>query len=194
MLKFPGPHDGLRVGLFGGSFNPAHDGHLHVAQTAQRALDLDWVWWLVARGNPLKSDHGDFQSRYASAKHCVNAHPSMRVSDIEQQLNLNYSVDVLTSILRHAPRARFAWIMGGDSLANFHLWRHWQSIAQMLPIIIVARPGVQQAALNSTFAQRFSGARVSVAQAKKLTIKSPPAWVYVPAPLNPLSSTSVRGN
>lgn len=193
MLKFPGPHDGLRVGLFGGSFNPAHDGHLHVAQTAMRTLDLDWVWWLVARGNPLKSSHGDFGARYVSAKQMTDFNPRMRVSDIEQQVMRNYSAEVLARLLKSAPRAQFVWIMGGDSLANFHEWRNWQSIAEMLPIVVVARPGTQQAGLNSPFAQRFSGARVSAMQAQRLPYAKSPAWTYLPAPLNHLSSTSIRG-
>jgi len=194
MLKLPGPHDGLKIGLFGGSFNPAHDGHFHVAETTLRALNLDWIWWLVARGNPLKSDHGDFESRYQSAVQFADPHPKMRVSDIEIQAKLNYSADVLPAIMGRAPRAQFVWVMGGDSLANFHKWRNWQLIAQTVPIVVVARPGAQSVALSSPFAQRFQSSRVATHQARRLPNAKSPAWAYLPAPLNRSSSTQIRGD
>lgn len=193
MLKLPGPHKGLKIGLFGGSFNPAHDGHVHVAETAMRTLQLDWVWWLVARGNPLKSDHGDFERRFCGAASFANAHPRMRTTDLEQQAKLNYSVDVLAAIRKRAPEAKFVWLMGGDSLANFHEWRDWQSIVESLPIAVVARPGTQRAALNSRFAQRFRASRVKTIEAAQLPGSKPPVWTYITAPLNHLSSTQLRG-
>lgn len=193
MLKLPGPYDGLKIGLLGGSFNPAHDGHLHVAETAMNTLELDWVWWLVASGNPLKSDHGDFAKRFESAAKYTRSHPRMRVTDIEAQAGLNYSVDVLREILQRAQRGRFVWLMGGDSLASFHQWRSWQTIAQMLPIAVVSRPGSQRAALSSPFAQRFSRSRISAERRAALPLSRPPAWTYLDAPLNYLSSTKIRG-
>ena len=194
MLKLPGPHAGLRIGLFGGSFNPAHAGHLHVAETALAALKLDWIWWLPARGNPLKSDHGDYAERYAGAAAYANAHPRMRVSDIEVQGGFTYTIDLLRALKQRAPNAQFVWLMGSDSLKSFHKWKSWQEIAELVPIASVARPGSQSAALNSPFALRFAARRCAIANAASLATRSAPSWVYLPAPLNHLSSTQLRNS
>ena len=113
-VRLPGPAKGLRIGLFGGSFNPAHTGHLHLAETAMKRLRLDWVWWIVARGNPLKSDHGDFSARLASAEAIAGHHPRMIVTDIEQQLGYSYSWQTLLTLVSHAPEADFVWLMGAE--------------------------------------------------------------------------------
>jgi len=192
MLKLPGPHDGLKIGLFGGSFNPAHDGHYHVAETVLNRLQLDWVWWLVARGNPLKSDHGDFEARFSSAAAYTRRHPRMRVSDIERQGRLTFSAEVIQAIKARAATARFVWIMGGDNLQIFHKWKNWQTIASEASIAVVARPGSQRSAMASKFAQFHSASRISPKFARKLASTSPPAWTYLPAPLNHLSSSDIR--
>ena len=187
----PGPSAGLRIGLFGGSFNPAHSGHFHVASTAMKRLQLDWVWWIVARGNPLKTGHGDFSGRFRSAE-AVADHPRMRVTDIETQLGLTYSYRTLSTLTAAAPAAKFVWLMGADNMVNFHLWGAWQGIAQMMPIAIVARPGIGPGARNSPFARRFASSRVPASTAASLPDRDPPAWVYLPAPLDPISSTAIR--
>ena len=192
-LTLPGPARGLRIGLFGGSFNPAHSGHLHVAETAMKRLQLDWVWWIVARGNPLKKSHGDFEARLASAR-AVAVNPRMIVTDIEAQLGLTYTADTLAAIVTRAPQAHFVWLMGADNLVGFHLWENWQGIAQTLPIAIVARPGVGPGARNSPFARRFARSRVPSAAARTLATTLPPAWTYLTAPLDPTSSTALRAN
>ena len=187
----PGPVDGLRIGLFGGSFNPAHSGHLHVSETAMRALDLDWVWWLVATGNPLKSEHGDFNTRLASAQD-IARHPRMRVTPIEAQLGHRYTAHTLPALMARAPTAQFVWLIGADSLCNFHLWKNWTDIARRIPIAIVARPGASQCARQSPFAKRFALARIPQHAAKALPYASAPAWTFINAPLNKLSSTTLR--
>ena len=192
MLKLPGPADGLSVGLLGGSFNPAHVGHFHVAETAMRRLGLDWVWWLPARCSPLKSNHGDYAERFQSAARFAGPHPRMRISDIEIQAGLTYSVDTIAALKARAPSARFVWLMGGDNLPIFHRWKSWQSIAGMVPIAIIARPGSERAALAAPFAKRFEHRRLRAADAKKLPFAISPAWTYLPAPLNALSSTALR--
>ena len=192
MLKLPGPANGLSIGLLGGSFNPAHEGHLHVAETAMRAIGLDWVWWLPARGNPLKSEHGEFAARYQSAAAFADRHPRMRVSDIEMQMGLTYSVDTIAVLQAAAPSARFVWLMGADSLASFQRWKRWQDIARSVPIAVIARPGFERAALSAPFVQRFSASRVRASDASALPFSRTPAWTYLPAPLNPLSSTELR--
>jgi nicotinate-nucleotide adenylyltransferase len=187
----PGPHRGLRIGLFGGSFNPAHGGHLHVAETALRHLRLDAVWWLVAGGNPLKEEHGVFEARLASARRMA-AHPAMRVTGIERDLGVRYTSDLLDLLLPRLPGARLVWIMGADNLGAFHRWGRWEEIAGRLPIAVVARPGASPRAGLSKFARRFSGHRLPAHAATALAASTPPAWVYLPAPLHRVSSTALR--
>ena len=191
-VRLPGPARGLRIGLFGGSFNPAHTGHLHVAETAMKRLQLDWVWWLVARGNPLKTEHGDFDTRFASAEAVAGRHPRMIVTDIEKQLGYTYSWQTLLTLARHAPDADFVWLMGADNLAGFHNWRRWQDIARLMPIAIVARPGIGPSARSSRFARTFAKGRVPESFASLLPDLAPPAWVYLTGRLDPSSSTAIR--
>ena len=192
MLTCPGPANGLSIGLLGGSFNPAHQGHMHVAETAMRAIGLDWVWWLPARGNPLKADHGEYDARYRSAAAFADRRPRMRVSDIERRMGLTYSIDTIAVLQAAAMSARFVWLMGADSLANFHLWKRWEDIARTVPIAVVARPGFERAALSAPFVQRFAADRLRASDAKALPFATTPAWIYLPAPLNSLSSTELR--
>ena len=181
---------GQRIGLFGGSFNPAHEGHMHVAMTALRQLQLDWVWWIVARGNPLKSSHGSFNDRLASAR-MVAKSPRMKVLDIEARLGLTYTADTLAALKVRNRTSRFVWIMGSDNLDNFHHWRDWQTIGQTVPIAIVARPGGRPG--NSPFERRFRNARCPSDCATILANSKTPAWLFLNAPLNRQSSTKLRG-
>lgn len=191
-VKLPGPTRGLRIGLFGGSFNPAHSGHLHVAETAMKRLQLDWVWWIVARGNPLKSEHGDFSARFASAEAIARRNPRMIVTDLEMQLGFSYSWQTLQVITARAPLTDFVWLMGADNLAGFHRWLCWQDIARLMPIAVIARPGIGAGARNSKFARTFQKDRIPEAFAPLLADCEAPAWVYLNAPLDPSSSTAIR--
>ena len=188
--RLPGPASGLAIGLFGGSFNPAHEGHLLVAQTALKRLKLDEVWWIVARGNPLKSDHGDYAERLASARDRASG-AGMQVTDIEQQLGLTYSVDTLRALIRAAPDARFVWLMGADNLSGFHRWKHWQEIARTVPIAVIGRPGARLVRA-SYFSRRFAGARLPENRAGTLARMPAPAWTYIRVRENPASSTALR--
>lgn len=188
--RLPGPAAGQRIGLLGGSFNPAHDGHLHVAETAMRRLRLDGVWWIVARGNPLKSEHGSFDERLASARAIVRT-PGMHVTDIERQLDLTYTVDTLAALQAAEPQARFVWLMGADSAASFHLWKDWEAIAARVPIAVVSRPGTRVAAALP-FVKRFADARLPERDARTLPGHAAPAWVYLRAPGHTQSSTALR--
>lgn len=190
-VKLPGPSAGLKIGLFGGSFNPAHEGHLHVAETAMRRMNLDWVWWIVARGNPLKESHGNYETRLASATGLA-AHPRMIVTDIETHLKVNYTRDLLSGLKARAPSAHFVWIMGADNLPGFHRWGGWQEIAQQVPICVIARPGAGPSARLSRFAATFGPARYDSSEATLLPLASPPAWAYLTAPWHPASSTALR--
>lgn len=186
----PGPARGLAIGLMGGSFNPAHDGHLHIARTALKRLRLDAVWWIVARGNPLKTEHGSFADRYASAR-AMAGRGRMRVSDIETALGLTYTADTVAALQRAAPTARFVWIMGADNLASFHRWKDWQGLARRLPMAVIARPGARISRAGP-FSRKFAAARIPEAEAASLARRPAPAWVYLRARENAASSTALR--
>ncbi len=189
-VVLPGPAKDLAIGLFGGSFNPAHEGHLHVTETAIRRLRLDAVWWIVARGNPLKSAHGDFGVRLASANEVVRGYRH-KVSDAERRLGLVYSIDTIRALKARAPSARFVWLMGADSLATFHHWKAWREIAGEVPIAVIARPG-SRVSKASFFSRQFAAFRVPEAEAACLPGCSPPAWVYLRAREHAVSSTALR--
>ncbi|MEM1036523.1 MAG: nicotinate (nicotinamide) nucleotide adenylyltransferase [Pseudomonadota bacterium] len=181
-----------RIGLFGGSFNPPHKGHLHVAQTALKRLDLDEVWWIVARGNPLKESPADFEARTAAVQILVRGQGGMNVSDVELHAHLTYTIDTVSLFKAHSPGARFVWIMGADSLLHFHHWKSWQTLARTLPIAVIARPGALHAPSTSPFAKVFSDARIPEYAAPVLVDQDAPAWTYLTAPLHPASSTAIR--
>ncbi|HEX6865642.1 MAG TPA: nicotinate-nucleotide adenylyltransferase [Caulobacteraceae bacterium] len=180
---------GMRVGLFGGSFNPAHDGHTHVAETALIRLGLDRVVWLVSPQNPLKGAPDPLAKRMNGAAAQAFG-PSMVVSGAEEKLGSSYSLDTVRALKARYPGVEFVWVMGADSLAGFHRWKGWAQIFRELPVAVVARPGFELKALTSPAARRFSHARVTPGA---LIRKTPPAWAYLAAPLNFASSTAIRG-
>ncbi|MAK61655.1 MAG: nicotinic acid mononucleotide adenylyltransferase [Ponticaulis sp.] len=190
-LILPGPYKGLRIGLFGGTFNPAHSGHRHLADLALQRLQLDWIWWIPAAGNPLKSKGNSFDSRFASAVRMAD-HPRMRVTDIEVQLGTRYSYDTLRALLPRVKGGEFVWLMGADNLRNFHKWGHWDDLAQLVPIAVIARPGDARLARLSKFAHRFSDFRLPSHAAAALTKHELPAWSYLPTQLHTASSTHIR--
>jgi nicotinate-nucleotide adenylyltransferase len=175
----------------GGSFDPPHSGHAHVIEAARRALGLDRIWVFVAAGNPLKKTQTAFVDRLASAHRRLAGRRTM-VSGLEAQLGLRYTIDLLKRLKRAAPRARFVWIMGADSLRDFHKWRSWQEIAKLVPIAVIARPGANPRAGLSRFAHRFSARRLPEDAAQTLKNRKPPAWVYITTPLDQTSSTELR--
>lgn len=183
---------GDRIGLFGGSFDPAHDGHRHVADLALRHLKLDRVIWLVTPGNPLKDEtHLTLPARMEAVKALVDPQ-TMIASDIEAQLGTRPTIDLLTRLKAIHPDVHFVWIMGSDNLEGFSRWRAWREITALVPICVVARPGFEQADQTSEFARTYPGARLPLAQAAALPGSTPPAWVWIPGPLHPASSTAIR--
>ncbi|MBJ7486610.1 nicotinate-nucleotide adenylyltransferase [Brevundimonas sp.] len=184
---------GMRVGLFGGSFNPAHDGHAHVAETAMSRLQLDRVVWLVSPQNPLKGRHetAPLADRMASAR--THAHgPAMVVSDFETRAGTTWTIDTLRTLKARYPNVHFVWLMGSDNLESFHRWRGWTDIMRMMPVAVVARPGSMLESRAAPAARRFAGFRVSSDEARVLADMSAPAWTYLTAPLNLSSSTAIR--
>jgi nicotinate-nucleotide adenylyltransferase len=182
-----------RTGLLGGSFNPAHRGHRGLSRHAIRALGLDELWWLVSPGNPLKSEKGmaPLTARFASARRAARRLP-IRVTAIERELGTRYTVDTLRALLRRYPRRRFIWVMGADNLAQLHRWREWRSIARLVPIAVIARPGYDgdaRAARAMGWLRRFVR---PAAEARGWTRWRPPALVFLTLPLDPTSATGIR--
>lgn len=188
---------GMTVGLFGGSFNPAHDGHAHVAETAQRRLGLDRVVWLVSPQNPLKDarDSAPLAERMASAAAAAKlaaSGPSMIISDVETRMGTQWTVDTLRALVARHPGVNFVWLMGSDNLASFHKWRGWTDIMRLMPMAVIARPGSLLDSRTAPAAARFADARVPTQKARLLADMPAPAWTYLTAPLNPRSSTALR--
>lgn len=181
-----------RIGLFGGSFDPPHSGHLHVAETAMKRLDLDQVWWFPTPGNPLKEAPSDYEARLGAVRVLTGNNRAFEVSDIEKRAHLRYTIDLVRLLEKHCPHAKLTWIMGGDSLMMFHFWKDWQALAQTLPIAVIARPGFERAARVSPFAKAFRHRRLPDKASHILPLQKAPHWVYIPAPLNPISSTALR--
>jgi nicotinate-nucleotide adenylyltransferase len=182
-IKPPGPvSPGLVIGLLGGSFDPAHSGHLHVSLTALRRLGLDYVWWLVTPGNPLKEAPAPFEKRLAAARQ-IARHPRLIVSDIERQLGTRYTIDTIKALKRRFPCVRFVWLMGSDNLENFRRWRNWQQIARLLPLVVVQRPGSLMARGHAALVRRFGRAD---------RLKAPPSILVLDGARNPQSATRLR--
>nr|WP_010683515.1 nicotinate-nucleotide adenylyltransferase [Methylobacterium mesophilicum] len=183
----------MRIGLYGGSFNPAHLGHRHVTLMAMRRLGLDRVWWLVSPGNPLKSRKAlpPVTVRCAQAR-SVARHPRIAVTGIEAALNVRFTVQTLRFLKRHRPGVHFVWIMGADSLATFHRWKGFAEIARLMPMAVIDRPGSTMTPLSARAARRLAGARLPEEAAATLATRAPPAWVFLHGPRSTLSSTAIR--
>lgn len=193
LTRLPRVAPGMRIGLYGGSFNPAHAGHRHVSQMALKRLGLDRVWWIVTPGNPLKNT-GELATtamRVQEARELAD-HPRIDVTAFEEEIGARYTVDTLAYLKRRYPNVRFVWIMGADNLASFHRWRGWRRIARMMPIAIVDRPGWTLKAIHSRSATALPGARIEEADALALPGLKPPAWVFLHGPRSHLSSTQLR--
>jgi nicotinate-nucleotide adenylyltransferase len=183
-----------RIGLLGGSFNPAHRGHRRISLEAMRKLGLDEVWWLVSPGNPLKRDAPDmapFEARLASAREHARRAP-IRVSDFEQREGTRYTIHTVRRLKRRFPRDRFIWLLGSDTLPNFHKWRDWKGLAGEVPIAVIRRPGYDRkahAARAMGWLRRFVHPS---RQASHWTEWSAPAIVLLRLPPDPTSATAIR--
>jgi nicotinate-nucleotide adenylyltransferase len=192
-MTIPRRHDRSRVGLLGGSFNPAHGGHREISLMALKALSLDAVWWLVSPGNPLKDpdQYLPYEKRMAQARRVADHHRIV-VSNFEQRRNLQYTVDTLEALRDLWPQMHFVWIMGADGLRDFHRWKDWKRIATMTPFAVFSRPGATEAAEGSTAADALAPFRLAAEDATRLAEAEPPAWVFLKTAHNPSSSTAIR--
>ncbi len=182
-----------RIGLLGGSFNPAHGGHRHISLEALKRLRLDEVWWLVSPQNPLKPVAGmaPLSERIEQAARIAN-HSRIRVADVETDMGTVYTADTLARLVNRHRNARFVWLMGADNLLQISRWRRWTEIFDTMPIAVFDRPSYSFRALSGRAARRFAKARLKEAQAGRLVEKRAPAWIFLHTPLNALSATAIR--
>lgn len=192
-LRIPPVAAGLRIGLYGGSFNPPHAAHRAVSLLALKRLRLDRVWWLVTPGNPLKDNGGlpPLAERLALCRQMAD-HPALVPTGLEAGLGTRYSYDTVAALVARVPQARFVWIMGADNLASFHRWQHWRGIADRVPIAVVDRAGQSLRATAAPAARALGRWRLPEADAPSLAGRPPPAWVFLHGLKSPLSSTALR--
>ncbi|MGJ0397316.1 MAG: nicotinate-nucleotide adenylyltransferase [Methylocystis sp.] len=183
----------MRIGLFGGSFDPPHDGHALVSRIALTRLKLDRLWWVVSPGNPLKdaSELPSIEDRIAAAKKIL-PDPRVAFTGFEADINARFTSETIDYLHAHCPGVRFVWIMGADNLLQFHRWRQWREIALTTPIAVIDRPGATLKALSAKAAVFFRSARLPESAAATLASTPPPAIVYLHGPRLERSSTELR--
>jgi nicotinate-nucleotide adenylyltransferase len=183
----------MRIGLFGGTFDPPHLAHLAASLLALKRLRLDRVWWLVTPGNPLKDTDGlaPLAERMAAAK-ALTRDPRIEVTGFEADLGVRYSYDTVAYLRARCPAVRFVWIMGADNLRSFHRWQKWRGIADLVPIAVIDRLGPSLYSMGAIASQALARARIRESEAASLADRTPPAWVFVHGLKSPLSSTALR--
>jgi len=183
----------MRIGLFGGTFDPPHLAHLAASLLALKRLRLDRVWWLVTPGNPLKDTDGlaPLAERIAAAK-ALTRDPRIEVTGFEADLGVRYSYDTVAYLRARCPEVRFVWIMGADNLRSFHRWQKWRGIADLVPIAVIDRLGPSLYSMGAVASQALARARIRESEAASLADRPPPAWVFVHGLKSPLSSTALR--
>jgi nicotinate-nucleotide adenylyltransferase len=183
----------MRIGLFGGTFDPVHAAHRAACLLAMKRLGLDRVWWLVTPGNPLKDTRGlaPLAERLHAAQVLAH-HPRIDVTDLETQLGTRFTHQTIAHLRRRCPGVRFVWIMGADNLRSFHRWQRWRDIAALVPIAVVDRLGPSLYATAGIAGQALAYARLPESAARTLPERRPPAWLYLHGLKSPLSSTALR--
>ena len=192
MSKTPTAKAGQVVGLLGGSFDPPHDGHVHISQAALKRFGLDHLWWLVSPGNPLK-EHGPAPlGERMQASQAMMRHPRVTVTAIEARLGTRYTAQTIAALRRRYPGVRFVWIMGADNLAQFHRWQDWRWIIETVPVGVIARPGQRLGARRSKAAKVYRHARVMGRASHILGLLDAPAWSFINVPMSDQSSSAIR--
>lgn len=193
ITELPPSGAGMRIGLFGGSFNPIHEGHVLVIEEMLRRLELDAVWVLVTPGNPLKNhkELAPLAERVEAARRFID-NPKVRVTGFEAAHGFTYSWQTIRFLTEAMPDRRFVWIMGADNLVDFNRWERWRNIAAMVPMAVYVRPGSSRRAPASMAASYLSRWRVDEDDAPRLALLKPRAWVYLHGRQSPLSSSAIR--
>jgi len=184
---------GRRIGLLGGSFNPAHEGHLHISQLAIKLLELKEIWWLISPQNPLKSEEGmaPLADRLAGAESLAGGE-KITVTALESELGTRYTADTLNALKERFPEAQFVWLMGADNLIQIDRWHNWTSIFETVPVAIFARPTYSLEAESAKASTQFARFRVKPHQANQLADMDSPAWVFLRTPESSVSATEIR--
>lgn len=191
---FPVAHAGRKIGLLGGSFDPAHEGHAHITREALKRFGLDEVWWLVSPGNPLKSrGPAPIERRLIEAQR-VMQHPQVRITALEQQLGTRFTAETLEALIQHYPGVTFVWLMGADNLGTIHKWQRWRDIFALVPIGVFARPGERISARTSPAAQQFRASRIRASEASELASSDPPCWCFLNIPMRHDNSSDLRAD
>ena len=192
-LVLPPYAPGMRIGLFGGTFDPPHQAHVTASLLAMKRLKLDRIWWLVTPGNPLKNTRGlqPLEQRIAAARTLTN-HPRIDVSGLEAVINTRHTYDTLEYLKRRCPGVRFVWVMGADNLRSFYRWQNWRGIAHLMPIAVVDRMGSSLYASSGRAGQALARFQLPEHAATRLADHDPPAWIYLHGLKSPLSSTALR--
>jgi nicotinate-nucleotide adenylyltransferase len=194
----PNPWAGCNIGIFGGSFNPPHEGHLMVGQTVRKQLSLDAIWWVISPQNPLKStgQTADLSSRLAWCQELTRHDPTQIPTDLEAQITSPpyYTSKFLSPLMAYFPATNFVWVMGADNLHNIHRWQDWRTIFMTLPIAVIARPPHRHHIKKSRAGEVFSCARVSAGNHRNLARMKPPAWTFCATRPIDISSTQLREN
>ncbi len=183
----------MRIGLFGGSFDPTHRGHVTASETARHRLGLDQVWWLATPGNPLKQQHPskDLAERITDARTMTQGR-RISVTGIEAAIGSRYTADTVVWLRKRLKGVSLVWIMGADNLVGFHRWQDWRRIMTTVPVVVVDRPGYTLAALSAPAARQFRNSQVPERRARSLPDMEAPAWTFLHGPRVALSSTELR--
>ena len=183
----------MKIGLLGGSFNPAHAGHLHISLEAMKRLKLDAVWWLVSPQNPLKETKGmaNFEKRFYSAQ-SMASHPRIIVTNIELTLGTHYSVDTVRELKKRCPKNQFVWLMGADNLAILQRWKNWKTLVRLVPFAVLDRAPFSHRAQRQRAALGLRKYRLKSSDAPILSSHKTPAWVYILMRRHGAASTDIR--
>jgi len=184
-----------RIGLLGGSFNPPHEGHLHISKTALQALKLDYIWWLVTPQNPLKTSDGlkPYDERFNLCKKITASHPQIIISDVEQENNLTHSYDTLKQLHKHLPSTKFVWCTGMDNAHQFHLWYKWREILKTVATAHIARPPATSLIENCPLRMQSTQKHVFVNKSSAFPLNPEHSYWILEHKMNKLSSTQIRG-
>ena len=191
---FPLARPGQSIGLLGGSFDPAHGGHVHITYEAMKRFGLDQVWWLVSPGNPLKTNGPAPLDRRMARARAMMQHPRVTVTDLETHLGTRYTAQTLKVLIARYPAVRFVWLMGADNLAQFHRWQDWRWILETVPVGVLARPGDRVSARLSPAARLYRAYRIKAHNSQALASADAPAWCFVNVPMSSQSSSAIRAS
>lgn len=192
MQGFPFACPDMSIGLLGGSFDPAHQGHAHITREALKRIGLDRVWWLVSPGNPLKARQPAPMAERMARARAVMDDPRVVVSDLEARLGTRFTAQTLRRLTALYPGVRFVWLMGADNLVQFDRWQDWEWIMRNVPIGVFARPGSRLAALGARAAEEYARFRLPGPSARLLPFRKAPAWCFLDVPMVDISSSAIR--